>query len=121
MINKMKIIKFRGQHIQTKQWMFGSLILNSNNTAWIKNDDLFEQINPETIGQFIKNDVLNNELYVGDIVTLVNNNGNDWIIDLIYDDVNCKFCINNNWKDGFDECDSSTMKLIGNIYDNADC
>jgi len=101
----MKKAKFRGQRIDTKDWIYGNLVIIDDNYyisskesyfwSHITEDngcsigeyeniiDEFRKVIPETVGQYIGiNDKNNKEIYKGDIVKgeVREFNGKNWVI-----------------------------------------
>ena len=73
-------IKFRGQIIDSKEWVYGNLVKIDNGQCFIFNfhfipamscpSEKFIEVKPETIGQFVGIlDKANTEIYEGDFIS----------------------------------------------------
>ncbi|MDF2879634.1 MAG: hypothetical protein K0R54_191 [Clostridiaceae bacterium] len=69
----MRVIKFRGQMINSNKWVYGSLIKDRFGKYYILyvrgNFKLKVQVNPKTIGQYTNcKDIKGTKIYEGDII-----------------------------------------------------
>ena len=124
-------IKFRGQVLESKQWVYGGLSFNkSQNRFWIHtfNDECFMQmieVKPESVGQLWKPS-LGIELYTGDLFTAICSASSFPKKEVRL----CKADFGNNglsvgvwfkkewW--GYGSMDFTSIKIVGNIIDDTD-
>jgi len=118
----MREIKFRGKTNQGN-WIYGDLIHSLNNKVYIRNKDIFDEVLPETVGQFIGiKDVEGKEIYEEDIVQKTsieydykgNEHKTEWLGVVKY--ITPKFIYKG--VDSFYLAGTRPFKVIGNIYDN---
>ncbi|MHB1421265.1 MAG: YopX family protein [Bacillota bacterium] len=124
-------IKFRGKTVRDGGWTYGWLVIEKNGTAWISrywHRGEWEQVDPETVGQFIGlPDVHDKEIYQGDICQVINPNGEiDNICIVEWDNSGC--CYSYEPDGGYGDFDVSSIgwamtmefsfEVIGNIWDN---
>lgn len=131
----MRDIKFRGKRIDgAKEWLYGSYILEPNDTHWI--DHYPEgvrhtaQIDPKTIGQFTGMlDSNGKEIYEGDIVKTVFNHKDtrsENVATVEHDSINPCFVMTYRYQGtghlcheyDFVSCGLRTNTIIGNIHDH---
>lgn len=119
----MREIKFRGKYLDGKGWAFGHLVKmwgawhiidwNDENTAYA--------VDPATVGQFtgIK-DKYGERVYEGDVFHYVNEDGNDCISEVKYDDEDGCFNLTDSlYVYGVNYAiKRMNANLIGNIHDN---
>jgi uncharacterized phage protein (TIGR01671 family) len=128
-------IKFRGQNRSNKKWVYGSLIIFSNDITDMVTEERDKQtgwnkfnVIPDTVGQFIgRKDEDGKDIYEGDILC------GKWIgadrkATVVFIPEICSFgirylerstetaCINSFWFDT--GTDNVICKVIGNIHDN---
>lgn len=120
-----RIIKFKGQRTDTKEWVYGSLVIADMTTIEdrkkyliVDSSNLSLEVIPETIGQFVCLDKAGNDIYDGDKVRDPKNN----IGTVFWHQT--KFLI--EWKSRnheghpeVDDCFEYTV-LIGNIHEEKD-
>ena len=129
----MREIKFRGQHIDTKEWVYGDLVQVINHPTGLKayiaadgDTKLFYpgcrfcEINPETIGQFTGlHDKNGKEIYEGDIVVkdeyMWFDGGKPNYVGTVKRGVLVRLGLND---EGFEEGEKSDWRVIGNIHEN---
>lgn len=125
----MRTIKFRGQRIDTKEWVYGDLIQYATNEILIlpqfnRDWDIIEagyNVIPETVGQFIglldKNKV---EIYKGDLVRECGS-----IYEIVWQAYTCRWIMQSltegrGYRDIAYDYAQRDYEVIGTIHDNTD-
>ena len=132
--NKMEI-KFRGQKIDSKEWVYGNLVKTENGQCFIFNfhfipalscpSDKFIEVKPESIGQ-LWNPSLRIEFYTGDLLTAIcSPSGSN-----VKKERLCKVGFSGNgmqisvWHKKewwlYQSMDYTSIKVVGNTTDNTD-
>lgn len=126
-----RVIKFRAKSKSLNEWLFGYIVYNGEIPyIFDKHIDKFNEVVPDTIGQFVGNlDKNGIEMYEGDIVEFTRSIG-DWLSGIGYRQLTTKHTIvwdNDVSRFGLTGSASDTMKfrkhpryvyeIIGNIYD----
>lgn len=115
-----RTIKFRGRSLETHRWIFGALIPNGENQAFIAPFGLsfrLEAVDPDTVGQYVGlYDHNCKEIYEGDILSIPNTEPS-YPEAVIFKDGS--FQVN----DGFfltsiDQVDTLVRTIIGNIHED---
>ncbi len=112
-------IKFRGQQINTKKWVYGYLYRNKGLYVICENIRYAEEepIFLDTVGQYTGvHDRFGNEIYDGDKV-YVRSEDENAIIE--WDDITARFIIHfDGWIADFDNFYGSDLEILETIYDN---
>ena len=123
--------KFRGQKIDTKEWIYGSFIqMNSNehqcfifpeNTPLcIELTDFYTiPVLKETVGQYAgQHDRNGKEIYEGDLVIVEQEDESELIEIKWYDDASRFVLAASTYTCDFDNYSGEDCEVIGNIYEN---
>ena len=125
-----RIIKFRGQRVDNKEWIFGylfqnhkserliSMILPNKNGIDISNEN---EVIPETVGQFIGlPDKSGAEIYEGDILKIKDDiTGEIFNTNVIYHTEFVQFALRSTHNSlNFMDCED--YEIVGNIYQTPD-
>ena len=124
----MREIKFRGQKIDNKEWVFGYLFIPQKvRSAYIitetadgmkfTGEPSWFAVNPKTVGQYIESkDIEGNEIYEGDKIRWYPNKPKNHI-DNIVEYIGNKFSLGDWYEDDYPNTEGQ-CKIIGNIFDN---
>jgi hypothetical protein len=114
----MREIKFRGQRINTKEWVYGYYVKGSSERHFIctpYHADI--EVNAESVGQFTglpangyEDD--NTEIYEGDIVEFINGKR----VSVEWNDDTCQFQFSDGQPINNDDTYGIHKAVIGNIY-----
>lgn len=128
-------IKFRGQRIDTKEWVYGGFY-EWNNKTYIVQKDIWDmqnfanmayliEVDPETVGQFIGFlDKGKTEIYTGDVVKHTEYVGGNFVTNLIrtfeviYSDCSFQFKPVEEGKLYTIKPFSENVEVIGDIFSN---
>ena len=118
----MREIEFREKSTITKKWIYGSLVLAGGNSYIVtKDEEVFdkaytyaeavcvEEVDPETVGQYVRSLINKQKLYEGDIIS----HPFKGIRTVIYDEIEGWFGVEGTWL-----CRMADGEIIGNKYDN---
>jgi uncharacterized phage protein (TIGR01671 family) len=112
----MRTIKFRGQRVDIKEWVYGGIAIAPDESVIIltKEEQIVWHVIPETVGQFTgltdRNGV---DIYEGDLLKdvkyPVTYEDGSFCATFEYDLVRC-------WLNS-DDCNLETLEVIGNIHE----
>jgi hypothetical protein len=125
-------IKFRGKRVDNGEWTYGNLFVGENkktyilsgenlsrfNGIWSLGCGVCEEVNPETIGQYIQlKDKNDTEIYEGDLLQVDNKEP----VEVRYEEIYASFGL---WRKGFsflhyfhEYVEPGDCEVIGNIHD----
>ena len=126
--------KFRAQCVYCKQWHFGAVTPDGKHLI---TDEPFAKavklIRPGTVGVFVGDDVVGNEIYTGDVVELQvpNDDVEDPVIieryEVYFDEEKMRFMMRGGDTKFPPECDNFgkmivdfNIRVVGNVFDNPD-
>lgn len=117
---------FRGKRIADRAWIYGDLINTKFGTYIIKltfipvetiQCDHFQQVDPETVGQFIDiQDIHKTDIYSGDKVRFLDAEKNEQTGIIKFK--NCSFYIDCDLTKFYRWMDYSSFEIIGSIHEN---
>ena len=118
----MRTIKFRAKaHNEKKGCVYGSLIVENDKSIIIREERTQKDwpCNDETVGEFTGLKAKGKEIYEGDIVRCVNDEGEYYFPDspISFNEGTFTWGQHTTLKDRIKECDGN-MEIIGNIYED---
>lgn len=113
----MREIKFRGKDIETGEWIYGGIDSTGECISVSMDKERYIAVDKETVSQYTGfNDVNNDEIYVGDILSDVL--GNTVIVEYAKGAYSIKFPYCNDYMLLHDFLKVISLEKAGNIFDN---
>ena len=114
-------IKFRGKRIDNGEWIYGWLVIQSDNTAYISEHykrGEWVEVDPKTVGQYTgMSDKNGKGIFEGDIIKSAR--GYNAVAEWVDDGRFLGFTIERERKIMYIGQESA-VEIIGNVYENAD-